>query len=183
VLFVGRILPHKGIDVLIEALDRETELTVVGRVYHEPYYALLRELALGKQVEFVTSATDADLIAAYQSAAVTVLPSVYVDFYGAKYDRPELLGLVLLESMACGTPVICSDVGGMPEYVADGVTGFVVPPRDPEALAARIGQFVANDDMAQQMGDAGRDLVRQRYTWDHVAHTCLDIYQAADPSG
>jgi len=176
VLFVGRLLPHKGIDDLVRAMEPGWELVVMGRPYSPEYFALLQELAAGKSVRFVTDASDEDLVRAYQEAAVTVLPSVYRDTYGVHHEIPELLGLVLLESMACGTPAICTDVGGMPEFVDEGVTGFVVPPNSPEALRDRIA-YLLNDPMeAAAMGQRGRESVARRFTWRAVAERCLRAY-------
>jgi glycosyltransferase involved in cell wall biosynthesis len=178
VLFVGRLLPHKGIDVLIRAIDPDVTLEIIGRPYNPEYFQLLQELAAGKDVRFVTDASDEDLHRAYREAAVTVLPSVYLDVYGTRHAVPELLGLVLLESMACGTPTICTDVGGMPEFVEDGVTGFVVPPNDPDALRERINHLVRNPEIVAQMGQRGRERVLERFTWDAVARRCLAAYEA-----
>lgn len=177
VLFVGRIMPHKGIDTLIRAVDAQTELTIIGRVYDERYFADLQQLAVGRNVTFHTSATDDDLARAYGSASAFVLPSVYTDMYGKQHPKAELLGLVLLESMASDTPVICSQVGGMPEFVDDGVTGFIVSPGDPEALGRRIRELLNDPVRAQQMGAAGRRAVAERFTWDQVARRCLGAYR------
>lgn len=182
VLFVGRIMAHKGIDVLIQAVDPDTELTVIGRVNDERYYADLQQLAAGRKVTFNTNASDDDLARAYGSASVFVLPSVYVDCYGKQHPKAELLGLVLLESMASETPVVCTQVGGMPEFVDDGVTGFIVPPGDPEALGRRIRELLDEPDKAQQMGAAGRRAVAERFTWDQVARRCLSAYRGEGAS-
>ena len=176
VLFVGRLLPHKGINYLIEAMPPDTDLLVMGTVYHAEYFQLLKNLSKGKRVHFVTDATDADIATAYRESIVTVLPSVYTDCYGARYPRPELLGLTLLESQANGTPTICTAVGGMPEFVNDGVTGFVVPPNDPSALWDRISRLLRDNDCARELGLAGRRVVEDRFTWRHVAENCLEIY-------
>jgi glycosyltransferase involved in cell wall biosynthesis len=178
VLFVGRLLPHKGINYLIEAVGSDIRLDVVGRAYHAEYFKLLGRLAAGKQVRFVTDASDAELLRAYRRAQVTVLPSVYMDVYGTRWDWPELLGLVLLESMACGTPVICTEVGGMPEFVEDGVTGFVVPPNDPAALRERVSYLLRNPAAAVAMGQRGKERVLKEFTWDVVARRCLAAYAA-----
>ncbi len=175
-LFVGRLLPHKGINYLIEGMSGDTPLEVIGRPYSSDYFDLLRQLAEGKQVRFNTNASDEDLINAYRHATVTVLPSVYEDVYGTQQPMPELLGLVLLESMACGTPVICTDVGGMPEYVAHGVTGFIVPPNDPAALGERVSYLLDNPDIAMSMGRKGREGVLAEFTWKAVAERCLRAY-------
>jgi len=177
VLFVGRLLPHKGINYLIEAMEDDVPLRVIGRPYDERYLALLRQLAAPKRVEFTTAATDDDIIAAYRQATVTVLPSVYTDIYGSYQPAPDLLGLVMLESMARGTPVICTAVGGMPEFVEEGVTGFVVPPNDPAALRERITYLLHHPEVAREMGRTGRETVLERFTWDAVARHCLTAYQ------
>jgi glycosyltransferase involved in cell wall biosynthesis len=177
VLFVGRLLPHKGVDYLIEAADPETRLVLIGRNYDDRYFERLKRLAAGKHVQFVTDADDLVLRDAYGHAMVTVLPSVYTDFEGRTIAAPELLGLILLESMACGTPVICTDVGGMPEFVEDGVTGFVVRPNDAQALRERLGYLRANPSVARLMGTRAREQVLQRHTWPRVVSRCLDAYR------
>ena len=181
VLFVGRLLPHKGINYLIDAIDRATPLTIVGRRWwrrHDRFYALLSSLADGKRVTVHENYDDDQLIAAYRRALCVVLPSVYVTVFGERYNVPELLGQTLLESMACGTPAICTDVGGMPEVVEDGVTGFVVPPNDPNALGEKIGWLQAHPSAATRMGEAARRRVLDRFTWTLVVDRCLDAYRS-----
>ncbi|WLD14131.1 glycosyltransferase family 4 protein [Planctellipticum variicoloris] len=177
VLFVGRIMAHKGIDSLILAVDPDTELTIIGRVYEERYFADLQQLAAGRNVTFNTNASDDDLAKAYGSAAVFVLPSVYTDMYSKPHPKAELLGLVMLESLASETPVVCTQVGGMPEFIDEGVTGFIVPPSDPAALGVRIRELLDDPARAQQMGAAGRRAVLERFTWDQVALRCLAAYR------
>ena len=125
----GGCLPHKGVDRLIEALPRELPLTVYGCPYHPEYGRHLRDLAKGKNVEFTYVAKgdggDEVIRQLYRQAWVNVLPSVYLDCFGQSHVAPELMGLTLLEAMACGTPVLCSRVGGMPEFIRHGETGFV----------------------------------------------------------
>lgn len=176
VLYVGRIMRHKGIDTLIEALPTGMTLEVIGRVCDEEFFQLLRRLAEDRDVRFVHDAGDEQLLAAYRDALVTVLPSVYRDAFGGQWRMPELLGNVLLESMACATPAICTDVGGMPEVVRHGVTGFVVAPNDPCALSQRISELASDPAMAERMGSAGRDRVLERFTWERVAGQVLQAY-------
>ncbi|MDA8117249.1 MAG: glycosyltransferase family 4 protein [Actinomycetota bacterium] len=178
VLFVGRILPHKGIDQLIRAISPNVPLTVAGRVYDPAYFSLLTRLADGKDVRFVTDADDLRLRCLYQAAVVTVLPSLYQDIYGTMHPLSELLGLVLLESMACGTPVVCTAVGGMPEIVEEGVTGFIVPPNDTRALGERIGYLVENPREAVRIGRQGRECVLRDFSWAAVADRCMSAYTA-----
>jgi starch synthase len=129
-------------------------------------------------VRFIFDADDAQLVEEYSSALVTVLPSVYTDLFGEHRAAPELLGLTLLESMACETPVIATTVGGLPEVVEDGVTGFLVPPNDSQALADKIQWLVANPNRAREMGERGRRRVLEKFTWEAVARRCLDCYSS-----
>ncbi|HKV06549.1 MAG TPA: glycosyltransferase family 4 protein [Thermoanaerobaculia bacterium] len=176
VLYVGRLLPHKGIDVLIEALDPGVPLHVVGRPYHTEYFELLKRLSAGKDVTFVTDATDDEVIGFYQRAAVAVLPSVNRTVYGAEFPLPELLGFTLMEAMSCGAAAICTRVGALPEVVVDGESGFVVPPSDPEALRGRLRQLLADPELAARLGRAARQRIVDRFTWDGVARRCLEAY-------
>ncbi|HEY2737179.1 MAG TPA: glycosyltransferase family 4 protein [Thermoanaerobaculia bacterium] len=176
VLFVGRLLPHKGIDTLIAAVDPEVPLRIVGRPYHEEYFALLQEMAAGKQVTFVTSASDEEILGYYQTAAVSVLPSVNRTVYGDWAPLPELLGFTLLEAMACGAAVICTRVGALDEVVVDGESGFVVPPSDPAALGDRIRTLLGDPALAARFGAAARRRIEEVFTWEQVARRCLEAY-------
>ncbi|MGC1393895.1 MAG: glycosyltransferase family 4 protein [Coleofasciculaceae cyanobacterium] len=146
ILYVGRILPHKGINYLIEAfrlLNRsDYQLTIVGRVYNETFYKKLKELAFKLPVEFVHNADDQRLQHEYCSAMVTVLPSVHTDCYDSYTPVPELMGFTLLESQACGTPVICTDAGAMHEFVDEKRTGYVVKQNSPEAIAKALLEII-----------------------------------------
>ena len=175
-LFVGRLVSHKGIDVLIEAVDGTFALDVVGRVFDPLYFADLRERSFGKAVRFHTSVDDAELVERYRRALVTVLPSVYEDSYGRRTRVPELLGLAALESLACGTPAIVTDVASLPELVRDGITGFVVPPNDAKAIRERIHYLSAHPERAAEMGRRGREDVLARFTWDGAAARCEAAY-------
>jgi len=176
VLFVGRLLPHKGVDVLIQAVDPGVPLRIVGRRYHDEYFALLQRLAEGKDVTFVTDATDDQIVDFYRTAAVSVLPSVNRTVYGDYTPLPELLGFTAMEAMACGTPVVVSRVGGMSEVVDDGVTGYLVPPSDPEKLRDRLRLLLGDPELARRMGGAARRRIEDLFTWDRVAQRCLEAY-------
>ena len=175
VLFVGRILPHKAVDWLIEALPDGLPLVVCGRPYHSGYFEKLQDLAEGKDVTFVTDADDDAVRDLYQRAWATVLPSTYRDCYGDTQLWPELMGFALLESMACRTPAICSDVGGMPEYVDDGETGYVV--NNPSTLADRLRRLANDPELVDRLGRNGRRLVEEQYDLRVVAAKVLDIYE------
>jgi glycosyltransferase involved in cell wall biosynthesis len=178
VLYVGRILPHKGIDYLIQAVDCDTRLTIIGRrwPHAERYFEFLHRLALGKRVTFHENSDDSQIIKSYQRALCIVLPSVYTSVFGERHRIPELLGQTLIEGMACGTPAICTDVGSLPEVVEDGVTGFVVAPNNPVALKSRIDFLKTNPAEARKMGQAARQRVLDRFTWDRTVDRCLHAY-------
>jgi alpha-maltose-1-phosphate synthase len=178
VLFVGRLLPHKGIDDLINAVDRQRRLEIIGRAHDGGYLEHLRRIAAGKRVVFRHDCDDAGLIEAYRRSSCVVLPSVYRSYRGYESGAPELLGQVLLEAMACGSPVICTAVAGMPEIVEDQVTGFVVPPNDPAALGRKIRWICEHPAESGAMGRAARRRVLENFTWPAVVRRCLDIYTA-----
>jgi glycosyltransferase involved in cell wall biosynthesis len=168
VVQVGRIMPHKGIDYLIQAAGEDIPVVVAGRVFDDAYYIYLRKLSEGKPVTFLIDADDKTIRELYSTSSVTVAASVYTDHLGREWPNSELLGLTMLESMAVGTPVVCTRVGGMPEYVGDGEVGFVVPPNDPRELRARILELLSDPGRARKMGVAGRAHA-QTLTWQHVA--------------
>jgi glycosyltransferase involved in cell wall biosynthesis len=176
VLFVGRLLPHKGIDDLIRAIPPDMTLEIIGRPYHPQYHRDLLKLAENKRVIFRHQCDDKSLVEAYRRASCVVLPSVYRTMYGTESRVPELLGQTLLEGMACGIPAICTDVASMPEIVRDQVSGFVVPPNDPDSLRDRILWLRQHADDGLAMGEAARRDVLERFTWPAVVRRCLEIY-------
>ena len=182
VLFVGRVTPHKGIDRLIRALPDGASLTVAGTSGHDPrlperdYPVLLARLAEDRDVRFVSHVDEDQLPELYRRARVLVLPSVYDTCYGSHVEIPELLGLTLLEAMASGTPVVASRVGGLPEVVRHGTTGFLVEPGDTGTLQARLEALLGDDRLARELGDNARQHVVERFTWDKCAERCLDAY-------
>jgi len=176
VLFVGRLLPHKGIDILIRALPEDVPLTVVGRPYETRYFELLQRLAMGKNVQFVTNAEDDDIVNAYQRAAVSVLPSVYRSVYGDFAPLPELLGFAAMEAMACGAAVIATDVGGMSEVVRNEETGLLVAPSDVDGLRRALQRLLGDALLRQRLGAAARAMIEREFTWPIVAERCLEAY-------
>jgi glycosyltransferase involved in cell wall biosynthesis len=182
VLFVGRLTPHKGIDLLIRAVPAGTPLVIVGTGGHDrhlperDYPRLLRRLAEGRNVHFAGGVSDQELAGLFRQAAVVALPSVEVTCYGRRIPVSELLGLSLLEAMASGTPVVASRIGGIPEIVHDSWNGYLVNPGDTSGLHDRLSALLSNPSLARRLGDNARDLVLERFTWDAVAQRCLDCY-------
>jgi glycosyltransferase involved in cell wall biosynthesis len=104
----------------------------------------------------------------YDEAAVVVCPS-----------RREGFGVVCAEAMAHGRPVVATAVGGLLDLVADGETGLLVPPRDPQALRTALERLLANDDLRAQLGAAAREHVARHCAWDRVTAETIDVYRAA----
>jgi glycosyltransferase involved in cell wall biosynthesis len=179
VLFVGRLLAHKGVDVLLEAALPDWPTVVCGAPLDERYLAELRALTDGKQVRFELAADDRALEGLYRRAAVVAVPSVYVDRYGRSTRIPELLGLVAIEAAARGLPVVASRAASLPEIVEDGVTGYLVPPGDVAALRERIGELLKDPARRVAMGRAALARVAARFTWSEAADVAIAAYRRA----
>jgi glycosyltransferase involved in cell wall biosynthesis len=176
VLFVGRLLPHKGVNDLLDAVGPDQPVELIGQPYHAAFLACLQEKAVGKCVRFRHDCDDAELVQAYRRAICVVLPSVYRSIYGDTTTVPELLGQTLIEGMACGTPAVCTAVASMPEVVEDGVTGFIVSPNDPAALGEKLRWLREHPAEAEQMGRNARQQVLDKFTWPEVVVRCLRAY-------
>jgi D-inositol-3-phosphate glycosyltransferase len=174
-LFVGRIEPLKGVDILLGAaaqLESESDCFVLviggdsttrkGEV--EQLRHLAAELGIGEQVNFLGAVDHERLPLFYSAADVCVMPSFYESF-----------GLVALESMACGTPVVASRVGGLTAAVRDGETGYLIPWRCPEPFAERIELLLGNEELRRAFGESGRKAV-ERFRWGNVAEATLGLY-------
>jgi glycosyltransferase involved in cell wall biosynthesis len=177
-LFVGRLLPHKGVRYVLEAATPSVPVVLLGRPYDDGYARELRAMAAGRNVTFREGCDDDDLVAAYQEALCVVLPSVYRGEHGDETLVPELLGQTLLEGMASGIPAICSDVASMPEIVEDGATGFVVPPNDSAAIREKLSWLESHPAEAERMGAAGRARAQAVFAWPEVVRRCLEAYRA-----
>lgn len=188
VLFVGRMEPLKGIDDLLRAIAKivrerrvpcsQLSLILIGGSAEDHPDAMTGEMgrliqmrdALGLQemVAFL-GAQGQDVLPLYYAAAdVLVMPSHYESF-----------GMVALEAMACGTPVIASDVGGLKYTVQDRVTGFLVPAKDPDSLADAICHILNDQVFRDTLGQQAAAAARQ-YAWPRIADQVLDVYDEAD---
>jgi glycosyltransferase involved in cell wall biosynthesis len=175
-LFVGRLAPHKGVHDLIVGVPPAVPLTIVAPRPDPRVERELAALAVGKSVRFAFDLPDDQLVREYRRASSVVLPSVYRSAAG-ETKVPELLGQTLLEGMACEAPAVCTGVASMPEVVDDGVTGFVVPPNDPQALGERLEWLHLHRPEGAELGRAGRRRVLSRFTWPLVVDRCLDAYR------
>jgi glycosyltransferase involved in cell wall biosynthesis len=174
-LFVGRLIPFKGLDYAVRAADERLPLDLIGPSYDRDYRRVLERLADGKPVRFHPPPAPEQLQEAYRRARVFVLPSVYESEHAPR-GWSELFPLVVLEAMASGTPVVATRVGGNAEIVTDGVNGFLVGPNDAEELRDRILTLLDDDALWKRMSIGARETVVGRYTWDKVADRALAAY-------
>lgn len=173
-LFVGRLLPHKGVLELVQAMPDGFELRIVGRPYDDHYFELIKQCSKGKRVTFLTDADDAELARQYQGATVVLQPSIPSPSGGQ--DRSELLGLVAIEAQSAGKPVIVTNTTSLTELVQDGVTGRIVPSHDPNALRKALESFLRNPEYAEEIGRNAARWAQNRFTWESVANRGLAFY-------
>ncbi|MFC9770609.1 MULTISPECIES: glycosyltransferase [unclassified Pseudarthrobacter] len=185
ILSVGRLVPRKGVDLVIRALPHlraagfaDVELLIVGggldsgALHSDPEVRRLLDLAaeLGVQDQVVLEGQvpRGDMPGIFRSADAVVCAPWYEPF-----------GIVPLEAMACGVPVVASAVGGLRDTVVDHATGLHVPPRDPEAIASALAMLLGNPSLRTELGDAGQRRARARYSWDRVAAESERAYKLA----
>ncbi len=172
-LFVGRLRYYKGLDTLLKAMVAlpAVRLNVVGSgPMAEAWQALSEELGLKGRVTFLGEVSDGYLPSLYQQAHLFVLPA---------NARSEAFGMVLLEAMASGLPCVSTEVGtGTSWVVQDGVTGRVVPPRDPGALAEAIAGLLGEPASLRAMGAAARARVETKFTQARMVDRVMDVYRS-----
>ncbi len=165
-LFLGRILPHKGVHIVIEALDSEKTLVVAGEKLDPRYFNHLLELAEGKNVRFLPAPEDTDLFSLYSSARCLLIPSVH-EYGEKKFERPELLGIVALEGLYAKTPIIGSDLGGLGDLLRES-NQVLVEPGNVKAWQTAMASFsLKGDDSPSYVS----------FTWNRAAEICLEAYR------
>jgi D-inositol-3-phosphate glycosyltransferase len=184
-LFVGRIEPLKGIDTLLRAISLlqkqgvivccSNYLVIVGGNMGETESGidaemkrlqdLCSEIGIGDLVLFLGKREQDTLPYYYSAADVVVVPSNYESF-----------GLVALEAMACGTPVVASQVGGLAYLIKDGETGYVVPNEDPQALSEKLKTLSENPTLRQKLGQQA-NIYAQNYAWEKIAEQISALYE------
>jgi D-inositol-3-phosphate glycosyltransferase len=179
-LFVGRLEPLKGVDTIFEAAHQvrsmrpdlfgKLRISVIGGDLENADEEMLRlrmlqhMLELEYHIEFIGAKSQDWLPDYYRAAEALVMPSDYESF-----------GMVALEAMACGTPVIASEVGGLAFLIQDGVTGYHIPVREPNALAQRMIALLDNPDKRDRIGQAAYETAK-RYSWSHVTDQLLEVF-------
>jgi glycosyltransferase involved in cell wall biosynthesis len=178
VLYVGRFDPRKGVETLVKAcanLSDSFQLYLVGGSREDGadfqeqlrIEALVNELGLEAVTVFTGRISQALLPAYYAAGDICVVPSYYEPF-----------GLVAIEAMAAGTPVIASNVGGLQHTVVHGETGLLVPPRDSTALAIAIHDLLKNPTLKESYGNAAQNWVQSRFSTQGVAAQVHELYQS-----
>jgi D-inositol-3-phosphate glycosyltransferase len=185
ILYVGRIEPLKGVDTLIHALAQMHQSGVLTQYPHylsiiggDPNASpetmnlemarlqqLCKDLDVGEMVVFLGKQSQDVLPYYYSAASMLVVPSHYESF-----------GMVALEAMACGTPVVASQVGGLAFLVQDGVTGYVVPDDDPAALGERLTALVSSPGLREKMGRQAAASA-QNYAWERITEQVVSLYE------
>jgi glycosyltransferase involved in cell wall biosynthesis len=175
VVFLGRILRHKGIHLLIEAMPEDVPLSVLGASGDDAYLAELRRAAMDKKVTFALDASDEQIVDRLRRAALIVHPTP-IDQRGDA-GANELLGLAPLEGMACGCVPILSNAASLPELIEDGVSGRLVAPNDSAALGRAIVDGLTANSGWREMSQAATSRVAQQFSWPRTAARCVDAYE------
>ncbi len=180
ILFVGRLVERKGVEVLVRALARlrerrDVRVTIVGEGTWEPRIrAAVSAAGVEDAVTFTGRVDESALVEAYGRASVFALPAVE----DVKGDT-EGLGVVLLEAIRLGVPVVASSAGGIPDIVVDGETGWLVPPRDDRALARALQEVIDDPEEARRRVARGRERVERRFSPEGVVASLVECYEAA----
>lgn len=185
ILFVGRIEPLKGVDTVIHAMSHlklsdiskrhPVHLAIIGgdpNASPEEMNAemvrlqqMCHDLCMDRMVIFLGKRGQDTLPYYYSAAEALVMPSHYESF-----------GMVALEAMACGTPVIASQVGGLAFLVQDGVTGYSIPDQDPDALADGLKKILGDSSVREEMGKRAAEYAHE-YSWPLISTQILDVYK------
>jgi len=176
ILYAGRLVSHKGIEVLIKALPKKYRAIIAGNPLDKTYVSYLKKISKNKNITFVERPTDEKMVQLYRNASCFVLPVTTTDYLERKWKKSGLYALVAVEAMSCGTPIIVSDVGALPDFVEDNKNGFIFHDRDVSDLRAKIEKIIENKELALQMGETCRKLVEEKYNWEKIAKNVRQIY-------
>jgi glycosyltransferase involved in cell wall biosynthesis len=175
ITYLGRVAANKGHEYFIQALGRLPE-AVQGRLVggiSEDVAQDLRALAGAHgcvdQLELHGWASRSEVVDLFDRTSVFVFPSLW----------PETLGIVGIEALSRGVPVVASDVGGVPEWCIEGETGYRVPPKDGTAIANRVGHLLSDEDRMRAVGERGIELIQERFQPGQHIDRLLDLYQSA----
>lgn len=172
ILFVGRTIGTKNEVSLLLAMPKilnhcpQTKLILIGDGYwHSTLRQISNKLSLSENVIFIRHVKHEEIVNFYKSSDIFVFPSFSEGF-------PK----VLLEAMACGLPIIATNVDGNNELVIDGYNGYLVPPNDPDSIAGKVVSLLQNEEKSIKLGENGRQFVLSEFKWEHVANRCSLAY-------
>ena len=179
ILFVGRLIDLKGVDYLIKAAPKVIEsfpkakiLLVGSGPKKNCLVKLTKDLNLENNVVFVDQVPHDELLQYYNLADVFVLPSIVNE-----ESETEGLGVVLLEAISFGIPVVGSGVGGIPDIIKDHETGLIAKQKDSDSLAEKIIKLLSNDRLREKLIKNGQKLIEEKYSWEIIADKFLEIYR------
>ncbi len=179
ILAVGYLIERKGFEYLIRAMKEvlknhgSAQLTIVGSgPLEKKLNNLIKELELENNVRILKNVSDDELLHLYNSHDLFVLPSI-VDSQG----NTEGLGVVLLEAMACGLPVIGSNTGGIPDIIQDSETGLLVPEKDIFKLSQAISRLIEDENFRTELALNGYNKIEEKFSWEKIAQKYIDIYK------
>jgi glycosyltransferase involved in cell wall biosynthesis len=180
ILHVARLVEVKGTRYLLRAFarvaqvhDRVRLLLIGDGPLRRPLRSLAASLGVAERVEFLGALPHTEVLSMMRKAAMLVLPGIRT-----ATGREEGLGMVLLEAAATGVPLIGSRIGGIPECIVDGKSGFLVPERDAEALARRMTELLEDPGRRHRMGAAGRALIEDRFDIDRQTAALENFYDS-----
>jgi len=171
ILFVGRINYYKGLEYLIEAMKKvEVNLVIIGDgPLKEKLENMVKELKILGKIFFLPTTEEKELVNYYNACQAFVLPSIF---------KSEAFGLALVEAMACGKPVVSTELGTGTSFInKDGITGFVVPPKNSESLARAIRKIVTDDKMAEELGENAFARIKEEFSLEKMIKKTVLIYQ------
>jgi glycosyltransferase involved in cell wall biosynthesis len=180
ILTAGRLIEWKGINYLVEAMPfvlkqfPQAKLVICGDgPERKTLEKLVCRLNMTERVAFEGSIPNNELPSRYWNASVFVLPSVLVDGTG----ETEALGVVLLEAMACGTPVIASSIGGITDIITDGWNGLLAEQKKPLDIADKITKLLSDERTRQRLSENGLQRIKERFSWEVVVDRFVETYE------
>jgi glycosyltransferase involved in cell wall biosynthesis len=173
IFFVGRLVYEKGVQTVIEAMPRvlqefpDLRFLVAGTGPHfRALQVMIDELGLGEKIKLLGFVDAEKLAMFYKCADITVVPSIYEPF-----------GMVVLEAMVAGCPVIVADTGGLKEIVVHEETGLCFKPGNPESLAGAMIRVLRDEGLAQRLTSDAQKFIGEKYNWGRIARHTMDVYQ------
>ena len=173
ILFIGRLVPQKGVEYLVRAIPlilqqhKDAKFVVVGDGWSRDYLEnMVRSAGFGEKIRFLGFISDLELTELTMSADALVIPSVYEPF-----------GIVALEGMAAGVPVVAANVGGLAEIIEHERTGVLVYSKNPESIAWGVNRILSDQGYANWLVQNAKKKVREVYSWEAAAQKTVEVYE------